>query len=96
MALAKGIILPDFDIVSGAVLEVWPAADQEVIIPPDVADLEQAKLFAAAAGERAGDGGQAVEPVVKEGPADRAASPASPGVGWLDARARRVGRQGDG
>ncbi len=36
------VVLPDFDVVSGPVLELVPPANPEVVVPPDVARLEQA------------------------------------------------------
>ena len=96
VARPEAIVLPNLDIERGAGLELGPAADREVVAPPDVACLEQPELLAATAGERGGDSGETVEPVVEEGPADWAASPGALGVGRLDARARRVRRRGDG
>ncbi len=34
------VVLPDFDVVSGPVLELDPAANLEVVAPPDVARLD--------------------------------------------------------
>ncbi len=48
MASAELIIFPHFDVVSGAVTELRPTADQEVVLPPDVAGLQEAELQAAA------------------------------------------------
>ncbi len=61
MAMPELVVLPDFDVASGAVCKLQPAADQEFKAPPDVARPEQAQLQAAAAGEHGRDNGQAFE-----------------------------------
>ena len=93
VALPEVVILPDLDVLGCAVFEILAAADLKVVAPPDFARLKLSELLATAAGERARVGGQAVEPLMEEGLADRATGPAFPGVWRLDARARRVGRQ---
>ncbi len=69
------VVLADLDVKSGPALELDPPANPKVVIPPDVARLEQAELLAPARGERGCYCSQAVQPMVKEGPADWAAFP---------------------
>jgi hypothetical protein len=94
MARAELIIFSHFDVVSSTVTELRPTADQEVLLSPYVAGLQEAELQAAAARESSRHGGETVEPAVQEGPADGAARPAAPRRWGSDARAERVCREG--
>jgi hypothetical protein len=64
MTCPEVFILPDPNVVRGAILEFFPTADLEVVTLPDVARLELTEFLTAAAGKRGRDGGQKIKPVV--------------------------------